>query len=495
MSRRHFTKCLAGAAATLIAQHRYSVSDEKRPPEEAHSKMPQVNGDGAIFFPDMHRSDVMKGFPPPEDQRVTLENWAYSSTGHWRWTHLNPDRVFKSIQIERGAGPVWQLPREMIAPDRLLQAEVLWGNAASEARKIPLPEWLERADIDALVALRDGRIVAEIYTGKMTPRTRHIIWCASKSFLSTLLAPLIASGRLDEHAELTRYVPELSKTAFSGATIRQCLDQTTGILAQEWLDGTQLAKLDEAGKRQWDWGSPEFKRAQHALARNSRASGLFPWLDTDPFVGYYDFLFTLHEQEYPHGRQFNYKDSNSMALQLTLERTTGISYLEHASNLISEIGFEANAGVMLDPAATPVGAFGMTMTARDFARWGQMVCARGRVGRDKVLPGQRELVDQMVSDLGPERLEGVWDPGSWPNLGYKSLFWNSATHRGRNPVFHAAGAWGQKCLIDPAAGVVVVQLGSSWDHDPDRIADNEVGNHAEVALWSFMQDVVPTLVG
>lgn len=79
-------------------------------------------------------------------------------------------------------------------------------------------------------------------------------------------------------------------------------------------------------------------------------------------------------------------------------------------------------------------------------------------------------------------------------LGYKNLFWNSAVERGGNPVFHAAGGWGQKCLIAPARQDVVVQLASAWDHDPERIANNAVGNHAEVAVWSFMQDVIPALV-
>jgi hypothetical protein len=211
-SRRQFVRWLAGAAAAAIAPRRLAASEHQPHTSGADSTISRVGKDGIIFFPKMHRSDVMKGFPPPPGKQVTLDNWAHSSTGHWRWSHLNPDMVFKTVQIEKDTAPIWQLPRSTIAPGTLLQARVLWGHTRNEAREIPIAEWFERADIDALVVLRKGRIVAELYAGEMTARTRHMIWCASKSFLATLLAPLLVDGTLEEGAELTRYVPEFSET-------------------------------------------------------------------------------------------------------------------------------------------------------------------------------------------------------------------------------------------------------------------------------------------
>ena len=147
-----------------------------------------------MYHREMHTSDVMKGSPPPLDKRVTLENWTYT-TDKWRWTHLNAHRVFRTAKIDRGIGPTWVLPRKMVDPDELHRAKVLWGATKEKARKISVGEWLQRNEIDSLVALVDGHIAAEIYTGEMTPQTPHNMWCGAKSVITTVMAPCARSNR------------------------------------------------------------------------------------------------------------------------------------------------------------------------------------------------------------------------------------------------------------------------------------------------------------
>jgi hypothetical protein len=122
-----------------------------------------------------------------------------------------------------------------------------------------------------------------------------------------------------------------------------------------------------------------------------------------------------------------------------------------------------------------------------------MVCDRGRVGSGQVLPGVSELVNDVQQNPGPERLVGKW-PTPTPNIGYRSLFWTSSVDSGRNPILQAGGWCLQKCMIDIERRNVVVQLASFWDQDPQKLQQGETSHHDDLAMWSFMQDTLPTLL-
>jgi len=380
----------------------------------------------------------------------------------------------------------------MVDPQTLHRAQVLWGEARASAKRISVSEWLNRGQIDALVALHDGHIVAEIYCGEMTPRTPHIIWCGSKAILATVLAPFLLDGILNEQAEVTKYVQEFERTAFKGATIRQLLDQMTGIRCDDFIEPEEFEKLDPAAQTEWNFGTPEFRRASNGYARSSRALGMFPQLEHEWNSGYYDFLLGLTDRDRPHGTSFKYSDYNPMALQLILERVTETSYVKHVRSLVRELGFESNATLIIDPVGTPIGNYGLALTARDWARWGQMLCNHGHLGSGRVLPGMRELVDDIRRNPGPERLEGKWST-PMPNIGYRSQFWTASGVRGRNPLLQGCGWCQQKCVVDLERKNIVVQMATFWDQDPDNVRNKETPGHGDLAIWSFMEEVLPRL--
>ena len=446
---------------------------------------------GVVYHQEFHKTDLMKGFPPPRDKRVTWENWS-ETTGGLRYAHQNPDVVFRTVPIERGDGPVWVLPRKMLVPERVHSAQVLWGENEASAKRISVREWLNRSQTDALVALHDGHIVAEIYCGEMTSRTPHIIWCGSKAVLATVLAPFLLDSTLDETARVTEYVPEFENTAFKGATIRQLLDQMTGIQFDDWIEPDKYEKLEPAAQREWNFGTPEFRRANNGYARSSRALGMFPQLSHESNTGYYDLLLGLAKQGRPHGESFKYSDYNPMALQLILERVTGTSYVEHLGKLVRELGFERDATLILDPIGTPIGNYGLALTPRDWTRWGQMLCNHGRVGGGRVLSGMRELVEDIQRNPGPERLKGRWST-PMPNIGYRSQFWTASGVRGRNPLIQGWGWCLQKCVVDLERKNVVVKMSTFWDQDPENLRNKETPGHGDLAIWSFMEEVLPEL--
>lgn len=451
--------------------------------------------EGVVYHRDVHTSDLMKGFPPPKDRRVNIENWT-DTTESLRWTHLHANVVFKSLPVERGEGPVWILPRRMLDPEKLDRAQVLWGKTRDAARKISVADWLQRSDTDALVVVHDGHIVAEQYYGAMTPHTPHLLWSASKSVLASIMAPLLSVGTVDESAPATSYVPELSKSGLAGATVRQLLDMYTGVRAPCFPTPQEIGSSDEAILRQWSLGTPEFRHAENLFAHMLRAMRILPDLPGKQTPGCYDFLLTL-DRDREHGSYFYYTDANPMAVQWIIERSTQTSYVAHLAHLLDTLGAESDGSVGIDTVGGAVSSIGVSLTARDFARWGLMLCNGGAVGGGKVVPGIDKLVADVRRDPGLDRWTDRTNSKAWapPKTGYKSFMWTSPMVQGHEPIPHAGGAFGQACYVDAARKCVVVKFASCLGSLPGRPDQDEPNAKDPIALQSLVDDVLPELVG
>jgi hypothetical protein len=79
------------------------------------------------------------------------------------------DELFTTRTVAR-SGPVWELPHE----DRSLDFTYQWQG---ETR--PADEILERTYTNALLIMKDGRIVSEIYRNNSIERSRFIGWSLS----------------------------------------------------------------------------------------------------------------------------------------------------------------------------------------------------------------------------------------------------------------------------------------------------------------------------
>jgi hypothetical protein len=433
----------------------------------------------------------MVGFPPPKEKRVTIANWV-DTPDALRWTHLHPDIVFRTVPVERGRGPIWVLPRKMLEPERVNRQQVLWGKSSEEAEPITVEEWLKRSQTDAIIALRDGHIVWEEYFGTMSPQQRHILWSASKSVFASIVARFLHDGTVDEHAPVTKYIPELSGTGFRGATVRHVFDMQTGIDAPCFPSPRELKARGAQDPREWTFGTPEFRRADNIFARTCRAQSMTPLLPTDSFQGYYDFLLTigtLHE----HGEYFYYTDPNPMTLQWILERTTGTAYLEHLNHLFAQLGCECNGSILVDNIGTPISTIGLSLTLRDWARWGQVMCDGGATPGGQILPG----VGELVRDIGQNPQRDKWTSQSngpeffSPNTGYRSLCWASPTV-GKPAIPFAHGAFHQKCYFDSERRLVLVKFSTLAGQNLSGQTGDEFYGIDDVAAQSFL-DLLPAL--
>jgi CubicO group peptidase (beta-lactamase class C family) len=151
---------------------------------------------------------------------------------------------------------------------------------------------------------------------------------------------------------------------------------------------------------------------------------------------------------------------------------------------------------MVDRAGYDAMQSGMQCTLRDFARWGQMLCDKGKTGNKQSIPGVRELVEDIQENANP----ALWTEMSALKSGfpagtaYRSHLFALAPQDGRSRVIASVGGYNQNCLVDVDQRIVVAQVGSYWFKAPDKLKrkDPPAGNY--VALQYFMNEVLPDLV-
>ena len=146
-------------------------------------------------------SDIMQGFPPAAQNRVTLANWRKAPYCHWAFHHVR--EIVPTAEIPNNPKDVWEL-----------EAGVM--NIAC----LGLEKIMADTDSDAVVILHDNKLVHETYRNGMTANDPHILMSVSKSMLGLVVGTLVERGELAIDNLITKFVPELSETAYAGATVR-----------------------------------------------------------------------------------------------------------------------------------------------------------------------------------------------------------------------------------------------------------------------------------
>ena len=101
-----------------------------------------------------------------------------------------------------------------------------------EGNEYSIDDFNERTRTNALLILKNGEIVYEIYRNGSMPASRFISWSTGKSFVSTLVGMAIEDGYIDDvNDQLTKYLPSLRGSAYDGVSIRDALQMSSGV---EW---------------------------------------------------------------------------------------------------------------------------------------------------------------------------------------------------------------------------------------------------------------------
>lgn len=335
-------------------------------------------------------------------------------------TFHNMDEIFTIRTVAR-AGAVWPLPRG----DRELDFKYQHGG-----QEYTPQQFLERTYTNALLIMKEGRIVSEIYRNNTNEATRFIGWSMTKSIVSLLVGCALQEGRIESIDDpITRYLPELKGGAYDGATIKNILQMRSGADYEE----------------RYDFGNPGTAARNHEQALVANV------------VRFADAARTI-KRKHPPGEVWQYKTLDTAVLGWLLERVSDGSTLGAyaAQRLWEPLGAEHDGFFIMDGQPGTGREFsgaGFNATLRDFARIGLMVLNEGKANGRQIVPAAwiRESTR----------------PSGGPGPGYGYQWWTVANSR----AYQAIGLQGQFIYVDPDTRTVIVKL--SYFPPGDTTADEE----------------------
>lgn len=368
--------------------------------------------------------DLMTGFPPPPDKLVTLANWRTAPFNRWAFHHVGELVPSAFIRAPNGAPPLEADARDL-AGLRLSHA----------GREFDFADWLTETFTDSIVVLKDGKVAFESYADGQDPATPHIWMSVSKSLLGLVAGIVAGRGQLDLDAPLTETIPELRRSAYDGATVRDALDMRVGIRFDEDYHARSGAIIEYRKSHLWDpvpvGESPTDLRS---------------------------FFATLTERDGEHGGRFHYVSPNTDLLGWVLERATGTRYADLVSETLWQpIQAERDAYITVDRFGAPRCAGGFCATPRDMARIGRLFVTGGRHGDVQVVP------EAWIRDIVGFDAAAAWRDGDFFELFERAeMHYRSKWYvlHGERPLVFGVGVFGQHVFVDPAADLVIAKCAS-----------------------------------
>ncbi|MGJ8628567.1 MAG: serine hydrolase domain-containing protein [Sulfitobacter sp.] len=306
------------------------------------------------------------------------------------------DAAFLSVPVPRGDGPTSELA---YGPETTLPAAV--------------DAWIKDRSVTALVVMKDGQIVYENYFQGTTANDRRISWSMAKSYLSALVGILVAEGKIASLDDpVTKYAPMLVGGAYDGATLRNVLQMTSGVeFDEDYLDFNS-----------------DINRMGRILALGGKMD---------------EFAAGLTTRIAEPGQQWHYVSIDTHVVGMVVRGATGRSITDLLSEkIIIPLGLENAPYYLTDGVGTAFVLGGLNMTARDYARFGQMFAQGGMWQGQQVVPA-----DWVAASTAPSA------PTAPGQTGYGLQWWIPV---GSGPgVFMARGIYGQYIYVDTPRNVVI----------------------------------------
>jgi CubicO group peptidase (beta-lactamase class C family) len=359
--------------------------------------------------------------------------------------------------------PVRPIPRGV----RATEFGVAWQDLTAlpvahpwDDRTSTFGEVMGATDTDGWIVSRDGVIVAEEYTGTMTPASAHLLMSVSKSLTTTTAGALMGAGQLDADSLVSDLVPALAASGYRGARVRDLLDMRTGVrFSEDYLDDTAEVRLLE------------------------QAIGWAPRRHDDVADSLLGFLASL-EQDREHGGRFDYKSCETDALGFVIESASGG---RHTADVMSELlwqpmGAEFDAHVGVDAVGAGMFDGGVSAALRDLVRFGSLFLRDGHA-----LDGAPVIAPWWVAETfagavdSREQFAASSEPTLMPGGMYRNGFWFP---RAGSDVMLALGIHGQMVYVNVPARVVAAKL-STWPtpQDGERLLSTLLAFDA--AAWAL----------
>jgi CubicO group peptidase (beta-lactamase class C family) len=283
--------------------------------------------------------------------------------------------------------------------------------------------------------MRGGKIVYEFYDNGTARETPHILMSVSKSVLGLIVGILVERGELQLDALVTRWIPEVEKTAYAGATLRNIIDMRAGILFDEDYLASTGPIIEYRKAQNWD-----------PLAPGEMPSDLR------------SFFASLDGKDGAHAGRFHYVSPNTDLMGWVIERATGKRYAALVSELLWQpMGAARSAYITVDRLGAPRCAGGFCATTRDLARLGLLVAEGGLYAGKQIVPLS------WIEDIVTEGDAQAWDDGDFVkyfprmSMHYRSKWY---VLRDNAPMIFAVGVFGQNLFVDRKNQIVIAKFSS-----------------------------------
>lgn len=406
-----------------------------------NSLMPIITGyaaknlASAVFVSGREASDVEAldlnfSFIRFASNKVDFENKTVTSRFLWGKSTA-AYREGYGVTLLRGASAE-QLRQQSFPQDLLCQAgqdsvQLPMGDSVVAERLAPIAKAFvgERAYHGhplAFVVLHKGGVVAECYDDGIGPDTKLLSWSMAKSFTNALIGIMAKDSLLDIYAPMD--IPEWQGDGRKAITLQNLMQMQSGL---EWNE---------------NYGARSDVNIMLHLERDMGLYALSKPLEYEPGTHW----------------QYSSGSTNIVMRYLRSRFPSDEAFLRYMhSRLFAPLGI-CGAVFEQDMSGTPLGSSYLYVTARDFARFGQMYLEDGCVGEERILP--EGWVDYTRT------------PAANSEDRYGAYFWLNGC--GKFPdvprdMFYADGHDGQDIFIFPSQQVVVVILGFS--PKPDNLID------------------------
>jgi CubicO group peptidase (beta-lactamase class C family) len=276
-----------------------------------------------------------------------------------------------------------------------------------EARLVEMFAYIDEEDwdLDGLLIIRNGTIVAEKYYPPYSREQPHELYSVTKSIVSTLIGIAMADGAIEDvNQKVITFFPN---KRFDNLDARKADIQLEDLLTMRsglaWLEG-------------WT--------AYQGLGRSSDAIS---------------YVLDLEMAVEP-GSRFNYCSGCSHVLAGIIQETTGMNLLDYAhENLFNPLGI-SDVTWETDRNGIPMGGWGLELTPREMAKLGYLYLNNGR-WEDQQIVTEAWIRDSTAAGMKVD-----------PRTDYGYQWWIIPELN----LYAAQGLYGQKIYVLPDQEMVVV---------------------------------------
>ena len=316
----------------------------------------------------------------------------------------------------------------------------LMDRATPESQGVPsaaIVRWIDACEreigpqhaLHGFVIVRHGKVIAEgTWAPYDTLNRPHMLYSHSKSFTSTAIGFLVDDGKLDLDARVLSFFPDKAP-AKPSANLR-------ALRVRDLLTMNVGASVSDPQKKNPDGD----------------------WVR----------IFLANDIEKEPGTVFKYDSCATHMLAAIAERVTGMKLMDFLkARLFDPLGMTSPWSTV-SPTGVACGGWGMNMTTRNLARFGQLYLDQG-MWEDKRILSREWVTLATARQTWSGAIAVTGEDGSDWHQGYGFQFW-----RCRHNAFRADGAAGQYTIVMPEQDAVVSihaglrdmqqEINLVWDH-------------------------------